>query len=64
MAKTTLTVDIEYDPKLTDPDGLASAMDRLLETAISTPGIMEEYANPRIGEFFVAQAAGERHRAP
>jgi hypothetical protein len=64
MAKTTLTVDIVYDPKSTDPESLASAMDRLLETVLSTPGIMEEYASPRIGEFFVAQAAGGRHRAP
>jgi hypothetical protein len=58
MAKTTLTVDIEYDPELTDPEGLASAMDRLLETALSTPGIMEEYGDPRIGEFLVAEPAG------
>jgi hypothetical protein len=60
MAKTTLTVDIEYDPELTEPEGLASAMDRLLETALSTPGVMEDYGNPRMGEFFVAQAAEDR----
>ena len=52
---TTLTVDIEYDPRKTDPEGLASAMDRLLETALSTPDIMEEYGNPTIREFFVAK---------
>ncbi len=54
MAKTTLTVDIEYDPELTNPEGLASAMDRLLEMAISTPGIMDEYGKPQVHEFFVA----------
>ena len=59
MAKTTLIVDIEYNPELTDPEGLASAMDRLIETALSTPGIMEEYGNPRVDEFFVA-ADGSR----
>ena len=53
--KTTLTVEIEYDPATTDPEGLACAMDRLLETALSTPGIMEEYGNPTVGEFFVAK---------
>ena len=53
--KTTLTVEIEYDPAMTDPEGLASAMDRLLETALSTPGIMEDYGVPTIGEFFVAK---------
>ena len=54
MAKTSLIVDIEYSPELTDPEGLASAMDRLMETALSTPGIMDEYGNPRVNEFFVA----------
>ena len=58
--KTTLTVDINYDPDITDPEALASAADRLMETALSTPGIMEEYGNPRFGEFFVAKADGSR----
>ncbi|MGA2259583.1 MAG: hypothetical protein ABSG53_33320 [Thermoguttaceae bacterium] len=53
MAKTTLTLDIEYDPELTDPEGLASAMDRLMETALSTPDILEEYGNPTVGEFLI-----------
>ena len=43
--KTTLTVAIDYDPAMTDPEGLACAMDRLLETALSTPDIMEEYGS-------------------
>jgi len=34
---------------------LACAMDRLLETVLSTPGIMDEYGNPAIREFFVAK---------
>jgi hypothetical protein len=53
--KTTLTVEIEYDPQKTDPEGLACAMDRLLETALSTPDILEEYGNPTVREFFVAK---------
>ena len=52
--KTILTVEIQYDPAKTDPESLACAMDRLLETALSTPDILEEYGNPRVGEFFVA----------
>jgi len=40
---------------MTDGEGLACAMDRLLETALSTPGIFEEYGNPEVGEFFVAK---------
>jgi len=58
MAKTTLTLDIEYDDEVTDPEALASAADRLLETILSTPGIVEEYGDPRFGEFFVAANAG------
>ena len=53
--KTTLTIDVEYDPQKTDPEALACAMDRLLETALSTPDILSEYGNPKIGEFFVAR---------
>ena len=56
MAKTTLTLDIGYDPELTDAEALSIAMDRLLETALSTPGIMQEYGDPQIGEFLVAGA--------
>ena len=56
MAKTTLICEIEYDPEVTDPEGLASAMDRLMETVLSTPGIMDEYSNPRVGKFYVMGA--------
>jgi len=52
--KTTLTLEIEYDPTKTDPEGLASAFDRLLETALSTPGILDEYGNPKADEFLIA----------
>ena len=38
--KTTLTVDVDYDPAMTDPEALACAMDRLMETALSTPDIL------------------------
>ena len=57
--KNNSDLDIEYDPELTDPEGLASAMDRLMETVLSTPGIMDEYGQLRVGEFFVAGAAGD-----
>lgn len=60
MARTTLTLEVEYDDQVTDPEALASAADRLLETVLSTPGIVEEYGDPRFGEFFVAADAGNR----
>lgn len=59
MAKTTLTVEVEYDDQVADPESLASAADRLLRTALSTPGIVEEYGEPRFGEFFVAADTGQ-----
>jgi hypothetical protein len=55
--KTTLTVEVEYDPARTDPEGLACAMDRLMETALSIPGALDEYGNPEVGEFLIAGAA-------
>ena len=48
MAKTTLTLDVTYDGHVTDPESLASAADRLMETVLSTPGIMEEYGQPAV----------------
>lgn len=51
-AKTTLTVQVTYDPDKTDPESIASAADRLLETVLSTPGIMAEYGDPKFDEFY------------
>lgn len=53
MLKTCrLMIEITYDDDTTDADSLAEAFDKLLETACSTPGILDEYGNPEIGEFF------------
>jgi hypothetical protein len=52
--KARLTIEVRYDPRRTDPESLASAMDRLLETARSIPGVLDEYGDPRFGEFLVA----------
>jgi hypothetical protein len=30
-------------------------MDRLLETALSTSDILDDYSNPKVGEFFIAK---------
>ena len=51
--KTMLTVEVRYDPAKTDPEGLACAMERLLETALSTPDVLEDYGNPKVGKFLV-----------
>lgn len=49
----TLKLDITYDPKLTDAESLANAMDILMDTALSTPDILDDYGNPCVGEFYV-----------
>jgi len=48
-----LSIEIRFDPDITDAESLASAMDQLLETALSTPGILEDYGNPALGDFYV-----------
>jgi hypothetical protein len=50
-----LTLEIEYDASLTDPESLAMAMNGLLETACSTPGILDDCGNPTLGHFLVAE---------
>jgi hypothetical protein len=62
--KTILTVEVKYNPRFTDPEGLAVALDRLLETALSTPDILSEYGNPAFGEFFVANPTPNCKPAP
>jgi len=52
--RTLLTVEVDYDAEITDPESLASAADLLMETACSTPGVLNEYGNPTFGEFIVA----------
>ena len=55
MKTTTLTVEVDYDPTITDPERLASALDILLETALSTPGILEDHGNLTIHPFFAQE---------
>lgn len=43
----TLSVKVDFDDSQTDPESLASAMDTLMKTALSTPGILDEYGDPR-----------------
>lgn len=57
--KTTLTLDVDYDPTMTDPERLSSAMDTLLETALSTPGILDECGEVQVGTFLVAEREPE-----
>ena len=53
MEQATLKLGVRFDPEKTDAESVAAAMDRLLETAMSTPGILDEYGEVRVDEFFV-----------
>jgi hypothetical protein len=51
MRKATLMIPVYYDEDKTDGESIASAFDTLLETAMSTAGVLDEYADPEVGEF-------------
>lgn len=53
--KARLYVDVTYDPRITDGESVANALDQLMETALSTPDILDEYGNPDIGAFYVLE---------
>lgn len=48
-----LTISVRYDSSITDAEAVASAMDTLLETALSTAGVLDEVGNPSPGSFYV-----------
>ena len=50
-----LQVVVSFDPEWTDAESLATAMDRLMTTALSTPGILSDYGPVDVGEFLVAE---------
>lgn len=53
MKKKTvqMTVQVTFDEYKTDSKSIASALDRLMETATSTPGVLDEYGAVSVGEF-------------
>ena len=57
MAKKTamLKLPVTFDDNITDAEGVATAVDKLLETALSTPGILDDYGNPQIGQAYVGK---------
>jgi hypothetical protein len=60
--KTKLSIEVEFDGDQIDVESLASAADTLLQTALSTPGVLDDYGNPQFGEFFIEQATKTRHQ--
>jgi hypothetical protein len=53
MKKCRLYCEVDYDPKKTDPEGLANMADQLMRTTLSNPGITDEYGEPELGDFYV-----------
>lgn len=49
-AKYTFTLTVNYNPDLTDEDSVGAAVDYLLETALDTPGILDEYGDPDVSQ--------------
>ena len=59
MKTVQMTVQVTFDEDKTDSESIASALDRLMETATSTPGVLDEYGKVSVGEFYPPQV-GER----
>jgi hypothetical protein len=55
--RATLTIEIEFDPAVTDEHAVGEAVDMLLETAMSTPGILDEYGNPTINQTYILEGS-------
>ena len=53
LKKCVFTLEVEYDPKRTEPESLSCALDRLLDTAMSTPYILDDYGEVRPASFMV-----------
>lgn len=49
--KVTMTIEVNYRDDVTDPESLASALDTLMDTALSTADSLSEYGSPIIGAF-------------
>lgn len=47
----TFLIKVDYDDRSTDPDALGEALDRLMETVLSTPGILDDYGQVEVGKF-------------
>jgi hypothetical protein len=55
MTKVILKIEVKFDERITDVDSVCVAADTLLETALSTPGILDEHGNPTFDEFLVVR---------
>lgn len=54
-AEARLYLTIEFDDEKTDAESVATALDKIMDTSLSTFGILDEYGDPGIGKFFVEE---------
>lgn len=55
MQTARLWFEVTFDENITDAESLSNAFETLLETAMSTPGILDEYGNPEISRILVCE---------
>lgn len=48
-----LVIEVAYDPEITSPEDLCEALDKLIETATSTQGVLDEHGSPDVYSFEV-----------
>ena len=60
--KTKLFIEVEFDGDQTDAESVASAADTLLQSALSTPGVLDDFGNPQFGEFVIERPTANRHK--
>ena len=53
MRISIMSLTVTYDENKADVDGLAQAMDTVLQTALSTPGLLSDFGNVEIGSLDV-----------
>ena len=61
LRKHTLRLEVQYDPAKTDAESVATALDQLLATALSSPGILDEYGPVTVDEFIPAPFLSADH---
>jgi hypothetical protein len=53
MRTVNMNIDVTFDDAVTDAESVSNALDTLLETAMSTPDILDEYGEVSVGPFLL-----------
>ncbi len=61
--KTKLILPVIFKAKRTNPEALTSALDQVIETALSTAGLLSEYGDPTVGTFSVLDTEAAKEHA-